>query len=83
MKTSALLVYVNDVQQGLDWYSKVFPSSKAISLDEGLPTALLFDGILLELAKADEKVGSGNFGTSSSSKNVLQSGLSPGEATNH
>ena len=63
MKPSALLIHVHDVQQGLNWYSRVFPNSKAISFDDGMPTALLIDGFLLELVISDEKVGSGKFGT--------------------
>ena len=33
LKPSALLIHVNNVKLGLDWYAKAFPESKAVYLE--------------------------------------------------
>lgn len=63
MKPSALLIHVDNVKLGLDWYAKAFPESKAVYLESSDFTLLDINGFLLEIVQADEKVDSGKSGT--------------------
>lgn len=63
MEPIALLVHVNDVKAGLNWYKKAFPESRTVYVEEFDFTILDINGFLLEIVQADEKVASGKFGT--------------------
>ncbi len=63
MKPVALLVHVSDVKAGIDWYTKAFPEARLVYLEEFDFTVLDINGFSLEIVQADEKVGSGKFGT--------------------
>ena len=63
MKPTALLIHVNDVPSGLEWYKKAFPDAKSVYLEEFRFTVLDMNGFMLEVVQADEKVGSGKLGT--------------------
>lgn len=62
-KPTALLIHVEDIQAGLDWYQKVFPSAKALYLSDSDFIILDINGFLLEIVQADEKVSAGKSGT--------------------
>jgi len=59
----ALLIYVDDVKAGLNWYKKAFPESKIVYIKDFDFTALNINDFFLEIVQADEKVASGKFGT--------------------
>jgi predicted enzyme related to lactoylglutathione lyase len=63
LKPIALLVYVDNVEAGLNWYKKAFPESKTVYIEEFNFTALKINDFFLEIVQADEKVSSGKFGT--------------------
>lgn len=61
MKLVANLIHVNDVEAGLRWYQRAFPSAELRDIDGFV--CLDVGGFLLELVAADEKVCSGKAGT--------------------
>ena len=63
LRPSALLVYVDDIQQGLIWYKQAFPESRSVCLKEFNLTVLDINGFSLEIVQADAKVSSGKSGT--------------------
>ncbi len=63
MKPIALLIYVNDVEAGVDWYKKAFSEAQLKYLKKFDITVLDIHGFLLEIVQADARVGSGKFGT--------------------
>ncbi|ASP38554.1 glyoxalase/bleomycin resistance/dioxygenase family protein [Bacterioplanes sanyensis] len=62
MTPAALLVHVPDIELGLDWYQRAFPTAKARFLPEFDFTVLDIGGFSLEIVQADDKVGSGKHG---------------------
>ena len=60
---SAVLVHVSDVQAGLDWYQRAFPSALRRRIDEFDFEYLAVGDVSLELVPADEKVSSGAAGS--------------------
>ena len=63
MTPGALLIHVPDVPLGLAWYQNAFPMAKPRYLSEFDMTVLQINDFLIELVQADNKVGSGKFGT--------------------
>lgn len=63
MTPSAVLVYVPDVSDGLEWYKKAFPESVKVYHPDFDFTVLDLNGFSLEIVQADEKVTSGKCGT--------------------
>ncbi len=63
MKPIALLIYVNDISSGIDWYRKAFQEAKTVYLEEFNFTVLEVNGFMVEIVQADEKTGSGKLGT--------------------
>lgn len=61
MKPIANLIHVEDVDFAMSWYRKAFPLAVERKVGEFLYLDL--DGFSLELVAADEKVGSGKFGS--------------------
>ncbi|EAR08895.1 VOC family protein [Reinekea blandensis] len=61
MKPIANLIHVGDVSNGLDWYRKAFPMAIVKNIDDF--TFLEVNGFALEIVPADEKVGSGKYGS--------------------
>ncbi len=62
-KITAVMVHVPDLNVGLSWYMKAFPEASHIKLPEFDFEYLNLNGINIEIVKADEKVGTGPFGT--------------------
>ncbi|OOE63740.1 VOC family protein [Salinivibrio kushneri] len=60
---SALLVYVPNVNEGLEWYRKAFPNAMPIYYPDFDFTVLDLNGFQLEIVQADEKVRNGKCGT--------------------
>ena len=61
---AAVLVHVDEVAAGLDWYARALPGSQRVALaSSGAPTALELGGVRVELVPADGKVSSGAAGT--------------------
>ncbi|WPC73042.1 VOC family protein [Vibrio porteresiae] len=63
MNPIAILIHVPNVEQGLAWYQKAFPSANPIYYSDSDFTVLDLDGFSLEIVQADEKVGTGKYGT--------------------
>ncbi|MGR5307453.1 glyoxalase/bleomycin resistance/dioxygenase family protein [Vibrio mediterranei] len=63
MTPVAVLVHVEDVDKGLEWYKKAFPKAVPIYHSEFDFTVLDLGGVSLEIVQADEKVGAGKNGT--------------------
>jgi predicted enzyme related to lactoylglutathione lyase len=59
----SIMMHVPDWKEGLNWYAKAFPDAKHIKLPEFDFECLEINGIRLEIVNADEKVGTGTFGT--------------------
>ncbi len=59
---SAVMIHVPDWKEGLNWYQKAFPQAKRIQYPEFDFECLEFNGVQIEVVKADEKVGAGAFG---------------------
>ena len=57
------MVHVTDVQAGLDWYEKAFPSALRKSIIEPFFEYLDVNGMGIEIVSADEKVTAGAAGT--------------------
>ena len=63
MPIFAVMVHVADVEAGLVWYQKAFPSSLRKSIPQQFFEYLDVDGISIEIVLADEKVSSGAAGS--------------------
>lgn len=63
MKPVSVLTHVPDVDQGLDWYKKAFPIAKERYLEAFDMRLLDISGFMIEVVKADVKVGSGKAGS--------------------
>lgn len=63
MKPVSVLIHVPDVDQGLDWYKKAFPNAKERYLEAFNMRLLDISGFMIEIVKADAKVGSGKAGS--------------------
>lgn len=63
MNPIAILIHVPNVEQGLAWYKKAFPSATPIYHSDSDFTVLDLEGFSLEIVQADEKVGAGKYGT--------------------
>ncbi len=59
MTPVAVLVHVEDVDKGLEWYKKAFPKAVPIYHSEFDFTVLDLGGVSLEIVQADEKSGGG------------------------
>lgn len=59
----AILIYVPNVEEGLDWYKKAFPSTVSKYYPESDFLSLDLNGFSLEIVQSDEKVSSGKKGT--------------------
>jgi len=62
-KPTALLVHVEDVPTGLNWYQQAFPEAKPTYLHDSDFTILEINGFSLEIVQADGKVSVGKSGT--------------------
>lgn len=60
---SAVLVHVPDVAKGLEWCKRAFPEAVPVYHPSFDFTALDLNGFSLEIVQADEKVGTGKYGT--------------------
>ena len=60
---AAVLVHVPDVEAGLQWYQRAFPTSARKRLDAFEFAYLCVGGINLEIVPSDEKVASGAAGS--------------------
>ena len=63
MKPVSVLIHVVDVDQGFDWYKKAFPNAKERYLEAFDMRLLDISGFMIEIVKADAKVGSGKAGS--------------------
>jgi len=63
MTPVAVLVHVPNVEKGLEWYQKAFPSAVPTYHSDFEFTALDLNGFSLEIVQSDEKVGAGKKGT--------------------
>ncbi len=63
MKPIALLIHVQDVQAGIEWYKRAFPFAQPTYIEEFDFTVLELDGFSLEIVQADSKVDAGKKGT--------------------
>jgi len=63
MKPSAIMIHVQNIEEGLAWYEKAFPNAKREHIDSFDFTLLKVDDFDLEIVRADEKVSSGKSGT--------------------
>jgi len=63
MQPVAMLIHVEDIKAGLDWYTKAFPLARIKCLPDSDFTVLDINGFQLEVVQADEKVGAGKCGT--------------------
>jgi predicted enzyme related to lactoylglutathione lyase len=63
LKPIALLVHVPNVKLGLEWYKKAFPMAVETNLEHSDYTVLNINGFSIELVPADDKVGTGKYGT--------------------
>jgi predicted enzyme related to lactoylglutathione lyase len=60
---SAVLVHVPEWRAGLAWYSRAFPSAKAVVPQSNDWECIEVDGVQIEVVPADEKVATGCAGT--------------------
>ena len=60
---AAVMVHVADVEAALRWYERAFPDAVRVSIGTPAFECLSLFGVLLEIVPADEKVGSGAFGS--------------------
>lgn len=58
---AAVMIHVGDVEAGLEWYRKAFPGSAKRTIAEF--DYLAYQGVMIELVQADEKVSSGASGS--------------------
>ena len=63
MSVVAIMIHVADVEAGLLWYQRAFPSAKRKSIAEPFFEYLDLDGTSIEIVLADEKVASGAAGS--------------------
>jgi len=63
MRPIAILIHVENIKAGFDWYAKAFPTALVKKLPDSHFTVLEIDGFQLEIVQADEKVAAGKFGT--------------------
>ena len=63
MHPLAVLVHVDDVEEGQKWYRKAFPEAIPVYLKESDFTILDLNGFSIEIVQADNKVGIGKQGT--------------------
>jgi len=63
MNPIAVLVYVPDVEAGLEWYEKAFPEATLRKVVSSEFYVLDINGFSLEIVQSDSKVGSGKKGT--------------------
>ena len=63
MSIVAVMVHVADVEGGLLWYQRAFPSASRKSIAEPFFEYLDVDGVSIEIVPADEKVASGAAGS--------------------
>ena len=63
MNPIAVLIYVQNVELGLERYRKAFPAAIPIYHPRSAFTVLELEGFSLEIVQADEKVGAGKKGT--------------------
>jgi hypothetical protein len=61
-RIAAVMIYVPDWKEGLEWHQKAFPQAHRISLPEFDFEFLELNGVQIEVVNADEKVGAGAFG---------------------
>ena len=60
---AAVLVHVSDVEAGLAWYQRAFPTAVRSTVESTDFEYLAIDGVQLELVPSDEKVSSGACGS--------------------
>jgi len=60
---AAVMIHVSDVAAGLNWYQKAFPEARRQTIAEFDFDYLDYQGIMIELVVADEKVSSGAAGS--------------------
>lgn len=60
---AALLIHVEDIEQGLSWYRHAFPRAKSRRVDDTDFEVLVIGTTHLELVLADDQVSSGAAGT--------------------
>ncbi len=63
MTPVAALVYVPDVETGLQWYQQAFPEAVPTHLPDFDFTVLDVNGFSLEIVQSDDKVSEGKKGT--------------------
>lgn len=63
MTPVAVLVYVPDVEVGLQWYQQAFPEAVPMHLPDFDFTVLDVDGFSIEIVQSDDKVSEGKKGT--------------------
>ncbi|TVU78836.1 glyoxalase/bleomycin resistance/dioxygenase family protein [Vibrio tasmaniensis] len=63
MIPTAILIHVQNVALGIEWYQKAFPTAESVYHPSFDFTVLNLNGFSLEIVQADEKVGSGKCGT--------------------
>ncbi|EHT4943454.1 Glyoxalase-like domain protein [Vibrio vulnificus] len=63
MTPVAVLVYVPDVETGLQWYQQAFPEAVPIHLPDFDFTVLDVNGFSIEIVQSDDKVSEGKKGT--------------------
>ncbi|HCG7089390.1 TPA: glyoxalase/bleomycin resistance/dioxygenase family protein [Vibrio parahaemolyticus] len=63
MTPVALLVYVPDVEIGLQWYQQAFPEAVPMHLPNFDFTVLDVNGFFIEIVQSDDKVSEGKKGT--------------------
>ncbi|MEM6429233.1 MAG: glyoxalase/bleomycin resistance/dioxygenase family protein [Deinococcota bacterium] len=60
---AAVMIHVSDVDMGLEWYQQAFPTATKKTIVEADFDYLEYQGIMIELVQADEKVSSGAAGS--------------------
>ncbi len=63
MTPVAVLVYVPDVEVGLQWYQQAFPEAVQMHLPDFDFTVLDVNGFSIEIVQSDDKVSEGKKGT--------------------
>ncbi len=63
MTPVAVLVYVPDVEIGLQWYQQAFPEAVPMHLPDFDFTVLDVNGFSIEIVQSDDKVSEGKKGT--------------------
>ena len=60
---AAVMIHVDNIESGLDWYQKALPGSRRQTIAQFDFDYLDYQGVMIEVVGADEKVSSGASGS--------------------